>query len=306
MRKRPSIFAVVLAGAVAGSLLGRLLADSGLHLTLFEKDAEQIDTALLGKQPGPATQNVFISSTATVSNMPYNVFVRNPNLWIGSNVDLTAIGAYNTRPDGYGTKFEITAISPIHCIGSAHVIAQKGEMVNFVGADNTTYTRTVIAAVNPVGDIAICLLNQELPASVTPMRVLPPDWASYLKTGAELDLPAIFINQSNRLFCAEAAGIQANAGDPQVIYRPPSTHLRTAFNAQVISGDSSFPQMLLVNGTPAIFSLWHYGGFGAGPLVAAHYDAINKAMRQLSQKAGHACVKYQLRAANMTGIAKQP
>ena len=305
MKTRPSLFAVVLAGAFVGSLVGRLLADSGLHLTLFDKDAEAIDTALLGKQPGPLNQDVFISTTATVSNMPYNVFVRNPNLWIGSNVDLTAIGAYNTRNDSNGTKFEITAISPIHCIGSAHVIPQKGEMVNFVGSNNTTYTRTVIAAIDSGNDIAISLLNQELPPSVTPMHVLPSNWASYLKAGSELDLPAIFVNQVNWLYCAEAAGIRPDPKDPQVMYRPPSTQLRMAFNKQIISGDSSFPQMVMVNGTPAILSLWHYGGYGAGPLVAAHYDAINKAMRQLSQKAGMP-VKYQLRAVDMTGIAKGP
>ncbi len=303
MRKRPSFLAVVLAGAFVGSLIGRVLADAGVHLTLRESDEEEIDSALVGKQPGPTVQNVYISQTATVSNMPYNVFVRNPNLWIGTNVDLTAIGAYNTRNDAYGTKFEITAISPIHCIGSAHVAAPVGEMIDFVGADNTTHTRTVVASLNPVDDIEIYLLNQELPPTVTPMRVLPRDWSGYLRAGTELDLPAIFINQNNRLFCAEAASIQAGA-DPLVIYHPPSTLLRAAFNAQVISGDSSFPQMVMVNGVPAILSLWHFGGYGAGPLVAAHYDAINQAMRALSRKFSLP-PKYQLQPVDMTGIVQE-
>jgi hypothetical protein len=302
-RKRPNFLAVLLAGAFVGGLIGRALADSGAHLTLAEGDEEQIDTALLGKQPGPAVQSVYISTTATVSNMPYNVFIRNTGLWIGSKVDLTAIGAYNTRSDAYGTKFEITAISPLHCLGSAHVAARPGEMVNFVGSDSKTCTRTVVAALNPVGDIEVYLLNQALPPSVKPMHVLPRDWARYLRPGIELDLPVIFINQQNWLYCAEAAGIQATA-DPLVVYRAPSTRLRLAFNAQVISGDSSFPQMVLVNGVPAILSLWHFGGFGAGPLVAAHYDAINTAMRQLSQKFSQP-VRYQLRPVDMTGIAKQ-
>jgi hypothetical protein len=304
MRKRPSLFAVLVAGGFVGSLIGRALADAGLHLTLLESDEEAIDSALVGKQPGPATQNVYISTTASVSNMPYNVFVRNPNLWIGTNVDLTAIGAYNTRNDAYGTKFEITAISPIHCIGSTHVVAPVGEMVNFVGSDNKTFTRTVVASQNAADDIQVYLLNQELPPSVTPMRVLPRNWADYLRPGRELGLPVIFIKQGNQLFCAEAAGVQTSA-NPLVIYRPPSTLLRTAFNSQVISGDSSFPEMVLVRGVPAILSLWHFGGYGAGPLVAAHYDAINAAMRRLSQKFSLP-PQYQLRPVDMTGIEPGP
>jgi hypothetical protein len=303
MKSRPSLFAVLLAGAFAGSLLGTVLADSGVHLTLLESDEEAIDTALEDKQPGPAYQNVYISSKASVTNMEANVFVRNPDVWIGTNVDLTAIAAFNTRADAYGTKFEITAVSPIHCIGAAHVASKPGEKFNFVGADNVTVTRTIAAALNPVGDVEVYLLDRELPRSVTPMHMMPRNWASYLHPGAELGLPVIFVNQRNWLYCAEAAGITAG-NDPLVVYRAPLGHVRQAFNAQVISGDSSFPEMVLVNGTPAILSLWHFGGYGAGPLEAAHFDAINTAMQKLSRQAGLA-TNYQLRAVSMKGIAKE-
>jgi hypothetical protein len=303
MRRKPSLLAVLLAGAFVGSLLGRVLADSGVHLTLLESDEEAIDIALEDKQPGPAVQSVYISSTANVTNMEANAFVRNPNLWVGTNVDLTAIAAYNTRADSYGTKFEITAISPIHCIGAAHVAVKPGERFNFVGADNLTVTRTIAAALNPVDDVEVYLLDRELPRSVTPMHMLPRDWAGYLRQGTELGLPVIFINQRNWLYCAEAAGITPG-NDPLVVYRAPLGRSRQAFNTQVISGDSSFPDLVLVNGTPAILSLWHFGGYGAGPLEAAHFDVINAAMQKLSEQAGLS-TNYQLRPVSMKGIAKQ-
>ena len=254
------------------------------------------------KQPGADTQNVYTGQTAAVTHMAGNIFARNRNLWIGPKVDLTAIAAYNTGGDSYGTKFEITAISPLHCLGAAHAAAKIGEVFNFVGADNTTVTRTVIARLNPVDDIEVYLLNQPLPSSVTPMSILPRDWASYLRPATPLHLPVLFINQANRLYCAEAFGI-ASGKEPQVIYQAPTTPGRVAFNTQVISGDSSFPEMMLVNGTPAILSLWHFGGYGAGPLEPAHFDAINAAMRQLSQQ-GDLGSDYQLRAVSMKGIAK--
>ena len=299
MRRRPSFLAVLIAGAFLGSLIGRVLADAGVRLTLKESDEEAVDTALLGKQSGPATQNVYLHMSATISNMPDNVFVRNPDLWIGTNIDLTAIAAYNS---GSATKFEITAVSPIHCLGAAHAPAAIGTIFNFVGPDNTTVTRTVVASANPVDDIEVYLLNQKLPPSITPLRVLPPDWAAYLPPAVELDLPAVFINQGNQLFCAEAAGIRPGP-NPLVVYRPPSTRMRAAFNTQIISGDSSFPEIVLVHGVPALLSTWHFGGYGAGPLIAAHEDAINTAMRQLSTKFGTAA-PYQLQPVDLTGIEK--
>jgi hypothetical protein len=300
--KRPSLFVGLLAGAFVGCLLGHAQADAGAAQTLIENDRQAIDAALEGKQPGPVTQNVYIGQTASVAHMGYNVFARNPNLWIGPKVDLTAIAAYNTRGDSFGTKFEITAISPMHCLGAHHCALQKGVVLNFVGADNTTITRTVVTSVNPVDDVEVYLLNQPLPPSVTPMSILPRDWAHYLRPGTPLHLPAIFINQNNQLFCAEAYGISAGS-NPQVLYQAPSTSQRLAFNKQVISGDSSFPQLVLVNGTPAILSLWHFGGYGGGPLEAAHFDAINAAMRQLSRQGGLG-MNYQLRPVSMKGIAK--
>jgi hypothetical protein len=301
MKKRPLIFRALWVCVFAGFFLERTSADNAALPTLIDSDRQAIDAALGDKKPGTETQNVYIGQTASVANMGYNAFARNSNLWIGK-VDLTAISAYNTQVDAYGTKFEVTAISPMHCLGAHHCALRPGVMLNFVGADNTTVTRRVVTSLNPVDDIEVYLLNQELPPSVTPMSILPRGWAKYLRPGTPLHLPAIFINQANKLYCAEAYGI-ATGPDPQVLYQAPTTMQRVAFNTQVISGDSSFPEMVLVNGTPAILSLWHFGGYGAGPLEAAHFDQINTAMRQLSRKAGLG-TNYQLRPVSMTGIAK--
>jgi hypothetical protein len=302
MKTRLFLFAVLLAVALFGCMPRLVLADDGPRPTLAGSDTQAIDAALDDKQPGPATQSVYIGQTASAANMGYNVFARNRNLWIGSKVDLTAISAYSDQPVCFGTKFALTAISPIHCLGANHCALNIGTHLNFVGADNTTVTRSIVASLNPVGDIRVYLLNQPLPPSVTPMHILPRDWVAYLRANVPLHLPAIFINQSNLLYCAEAYGITPGP-DPQVIYQGPTTAQRVAFNTKIISGDSSFPEMVLVDGTPAILSLWHFGGYGAGPLEAAHFDAINTAMRQLSRKF-HVGTNYQLLPVSMQGTAK--
>jgi hypothetical protein len=293
---------------LAALLLGASVCTSSLSAdapTIATANTEAIDHALDGKKPSEACQNLYTQSKANVNTMFANTFVRNTNLWIGPKVDLTAISAYSNNEGSYGTKFAITAISPIHCLGAAHVNLKAGTLLNFVGVDNRTATRTVVSSTVAADDIDVYLLDSELPRTITPMKILPADWESYLQLNDESDtppVPVIFANQDNRLFCAEAARI-APGPTPMVIYHLPSTDQRRAFDHQVISGDSSFPEMLLVRGEPVILSLWHFGGFGAGPVEASQFDAINAAMHTLSQKASLS-TDYQLTAPILAGFAK--
>jgi hypothetical protein len=303
-RKKPSVLAVLLAAGFLGSFFIR--ADGpGTLPTIAAADTRAIDQALEGKTPGPSTQNLYIATTATVTNLYANTFVRNSNLWVGPKVDLTAISAYSNNEGSYGTKFAITAISPIHCLGAQHVNLKPGTMLNFVGVDNRTATRTVMASMNAADDIDVYLLDSELPRTITPMKILPANWQQYIQLNDDSDtppIPVIFANQENRLYCAEAARIIPGPTS-MVAYHLPSTSQRLAFSKQVISGDSSFPEMLLINGEPVIFTLWHFGGWGAGPLEASQFDAINAAMHTLSQKADLP-TDYQLRTPFLEGFAK--
>ena len=301
-RKKPSLLAVVLLGAFGLSFFLKA-ADPAVAPTIAESDTKAIDKLLEGKTPGPATQNLFTTVTATVTNMVSNVFVRNPHVWTGPNVDLTAVSAYDTKDDGYGTKFAITAISPIHCIGAAHANLKPGTQLNFVGVDNMTATREVVSSINVADDIDVYLLDSELPRTITPMKILPADWAKYLRLGDDSDtppIPVLFVNQADRVYCAEATRI-GKESTPMVYYHLPSTNQRAAFNTQVISGDSSFPEMLLIRGEPVLLSCWHFGGYGAGPLEASHFDEINAAMHTLSTKTGLTS-DYQLTTPNLRGF----
>jgi hypothetical protein len=307
MLRSRSLIAMLLAAGCSAGLSRPLSAQTNATvtspvLTLLETDEEEIDTALEDKQPGAATQEVYLPSNASVSTMGSNSFIRNPGIWIGPKVDLSAISAYSDKPNSFGTKFAITAISPLHCIAAAHVSMHAGDHFDFVGSDNVTVMRTIVATANPVDDITIALLNQPLPPSVRPMAILPRNWSDYLRPGIDLEMPAIFINQHNRLYLAEVEGI-TRGPSPMVVYHFPSGLVRQLFNIQIISGDSSFPEMVLVHGQPALLSLWHFGGYGAGPLEAAHYDAINAAMKKLSRQFGWPA-KYQLRPINLQGIAR--
>jgi hypothetical protein len=296
------------------AFLAVLLGASGLFVrgdgptalpTLAASDTEAIDHALEGKTPGPACQNLYTAMKASVTDMFGNTFVRNTALWIGPGVDLTAISAYSNNEGSYGTKFAITAISPIHCLGAAHVNLKPGTLLNFVGADNSTSTRKVISSVVAADDIDVYLLDAELPRTITPMKMLPADWANYLQLGDDYDtppIPVIFANQENKLYCAEAARIVPGPTS-MVMYHLPSTDPRRAFNTKIISGDSSFPEMVLIRGEPVILSCWHFGGYGAGPLEASQFDAINAAMHTLSQKASLP-TDYQLTTPLLDGFAK--
>ena len=217
---RPLLF-LLLTGILWGVLPARLPAQTAPALTLLETDEEEIDTALEDKQPGDATQQVYLPSSASPETMTSNSFIRNKGIWIGPKVDLSAISAYSDRPGSFGTKFAITAISPMHCLAAAHVAPTIGSHFNFVGSDNVTVMRTVVATLNPVDDVDVVLLNQPLPPAVHPMAILPRNWSQYLRVSTDLDMPALFINQHSKLYLAEVAGITPG-GNPLVVCHFPS------------------------------------------------------------------------------------
>ena len=87
-----------------------------------------------------------------------------------------------------GTQLGGYAVTPRHIVSARHAAYLTGDKVWFVARDNTLIERTVIAHKSPgypsilynQGDYVIGVLDEDLPASIKPLEVLPPDFYKYL------------------------------------------------------------------------------------------------------------------------------
>ena len=158
----------VIEGGVAGSARKAL--------------SDPIDTALAGANP--ATQRKLYTSQDHVTP----AYVRNTNFFLQSThaEALTCASPWNSRQAGNRAG---TAITPRHAMLAAHYPLLAGDSLRFIASDNTVITRTVVQSqrifYNGVStDGQMILLDSDLPASITPCKLFPDGYETYLPAGA--------------------------------------------------------------------------------------------------------------------------
>jgi hypothetical protein len=234
-----------------------------------EVDSE-IDTRISGETPAAAVP-LFTTRTPGTST-----YVRNVGCW-GADIDLTPYAAYNSETVAYQPGVGgITLITPRHVIGATHTgHPSVGTTYHFVTADNTVCSRTVTAATS-IGttDVRIGLLSSAVDAGIDFCRVLPDSWAAKLPTLSTRHLACARINREQKLVVHELHSLSAWAN-----FQTPRDATRATFNITPVSGDSSSPLFLVINGEMVLLTTL-YSPTG-GTSVIGQRSAINAAITSL-------------------------
>jgi hypothetical protein len=285
----------------------------------------------------PTNEQMFAASiplwstgTATVwtnASTASGTFARNANCWLSVSAypSLTAIVvlddndpagilSHGGTTNSYGFCDGGAAISPRHVIGVGHSWYPPGTRLVFIDSLGNSVTNSVIAGIQSVAgtDIAISLLASDLPSSIVPFKVLPPDFGRWLPTVTNhAQIPAIVCNQQQLLL----PKIWAGSADPlwghswSLFYNPAFTStwvptnaldLYTAQAGGITGGDSGHPLMTIIGTNLVLLNLITYPGLGVS--IAYNYDAVNAAMHQLSTNNGLSS-DYQLTPADLSAYS---
>lgn len=253
------------AGQTVESIYGTVSGSLRAHLD------SQVDSRIAGKTvaalPIYSTQNHAAAS-----------YVRNVNCW-AYGVDLTPLSPWNSTG---GAQMAGTLISPRHMLVATHYQPSTGATVRFVAADNTVVTRTItatqsltiISGYHP--DFTVCLLDSDVPGTISFCRVLPDNWEDYLPSLSELEIPTVGTDQEEKLLIMEM-------GQPTAYCQMlrPATASRSTFNETVIGGDSGNPCCLLIAGKLVLLTVWTHSGSGDGSFITPQRTSINAAMTSL-------------------------
>jgi hypothetical protein len=237
--------------------------------SLAQHCIDQIDSRLSGQMP------VFLQQDGTT-------FIRNPACWAAS-INLTCASPWNSTG---GLQRAGTLISPRHVLFCEHYGFRPAvnATIKFVTQANEVVSRTITAlathpeytAVGFYPDIAIGVLDADVPESISFAEVLPADWQDYLPSVSTLNpIPALRLNRLERASVADLR--QKISG--RFWLQPPAT--RFEYYESLVTGDSGNPAFLVVNGKPVLLGTFTYGGPGSGTSVSAHIDAINSMMSSL-------------------------
>ena len=216
-------------------------------------------------------------------------YMRNTSSWCYDlRQQMTCISPWNSD-NGVGKAG--TAITAQHIITAKHVHLAVGASVRFITANNVIVSKFIRGlAETPNSDIAVLTLDSPLPASITPCKILPDNYPSYLSYLDQGRPPVMMLDKEEKALVGELRSIGSG-----VLLVIPAIHTkRLEFYEDIITGDSGNPVFLILNETPfetlVLLTTFLSGyGFtesaGGGPfstaailnslIVAADADVVN-------------------------------
>lgn len=179
-----------------------------------------------------------------------STITRNPTNILHQLNGVTGLVAWNSRTNG--KQFGGVAITPRHVLCSAHAPFSAGDRLYFVDRSNNVWPALIHAVVIPYGiaydegDYAICLLDEDLPDEIEPIKLLPLDGFTKF--------------DDNRL-TVDNDYISTGENESYVVYTNQQKHTNITRMSQVQFGD-------LIDPDPNNFTFGGYGEFNTSGLVA--------------------------------------
>lgn len=256
--------------------------------SLAREVQDAIDLRIEGKDPAAASP-LFAAGDRIVE--------WNAQCWAADLAwHLTALSVWNSQD---GPRRAGVLISPRHLLFAAHFPVAAGSMVQFIAADGAVVQRTLTALkVHPefkpnYPDIAIGVLDADVPPSISFVKVLPDDWRRNILS--PVGLPVLSFDQWDRAGVRDVAVI----GEQSIVYREPQSPGRAALYHPLIVGDSGKPAFWIIGNELVLLNVWTGGGAGSGTWLVPQKAAINAMMKELGGG-------YQLTDIDLSGFPSYP
>ena len=212
-----------------------------------------------------------------------NGLQKNENSW-AYDIDLSCASPWN----GWHAMCEAgVLLTRRHVLFAKHYLFQYGEgdrRLYFRPRNGGVYSGVVIATnVSMHTDIAVALLGEEVPDSISSATILPANYADYIGDGK--GLPMLTLDYQEQALVHDVVAFPVRQGN--VAARYPVTPLRFTNTEPIVVGDSGNPRFLVIESTPILVStLWMGPNSAAsGPFVTAWRNEIQALIDELSQGA---------------------
>ena len=209
-----------------------------------------------------------------VANGEHGVFIENPDFW-AKGIDFSCVSPWNS----HGRQCRAgTAVSARHVVFAHHFPIQVGAYITFVDNDGRTVKRR-LDNVKRVGDsdLAVGLLDVDLPKTVKPAYVLPKDFTNYV--GYANAFPVVVFDQEEKALIREIPSVYRVASAVQSL-RKPKGELRRRFYEKIMEGDCGDPAFLVVRGGVILLATID-SVTGASPSVFVLCEGVQRAMDEL-------------------------
>lgn len=221
-------------------------------------------------------------------------FIRNETCWLNgvSNISCFSpaqLSGANWRQRGG------TLVTKKHFILGKHFQFTVGFPIIFVDNNNNVIRRNLVSYAYDTAatDIAVGLLDAEVPDNIKVAKVLPSNYEKYI--GYPQDLLSISLDQEEKASVTVWEGLLNNIGTGglyQYVYIQPLNNNSlpkyiqySAFSETSVVGDSGNPLFIIIDNDLVMIGYWHT--YISGPFLSFRYDAINTLINTLSPDEGY-------------------
>lgn len=248
-----------------------------------------VDSRIEGLEASDTTQLIYSTQDHVTPQ-----YVRSATCW-AADINLTCVSPWNS---GNAHLWAGTAITPRHIAHAQHAFVADGSTIRFITMDGTVVERTVSSGMQ-IGttDLRISLLSADLPATITPAKVLPDNWELYMD---EIRAPVLLFNQEERVSVADILHIRPGGGalGSDIQIQIPVDAQRLEFHVERVGGDSGNPVFLIVGNEPVLLFCFQTSVWGT-TLIEDNRAAVAAAIETLGAF-GHSLQSFEFPVSTIT------
>jgi hypothetical protein len=214
-------------------------------------------------------------------------FPRNSSCWLNGVTNISCFSPGQLSGANWWQRSG-TLISPRHILLAKHftiALLPGGTPILFVDDSGNVITRKLIRYEFDTTDIAIGLLDSDIPPSIKFAKVLPKNYTTYLDIAQSNPiLYGVAIDQQEKAIAKHISYIQnyttGGVTIPNIIVISlNSNDVLFSFTETLITGDSGNPGFLIIDNELVVLTTWWTAS--SGPFITTRYDTVNALMSKL-------------------------
>lgn len=235
------------------------------------------------------------------------IWVRNPNCWLNGVSNISCFSPAQMSGANWWQRGG-TLITRKHVLFAKHfvtsILPNGGTPLIFVDENNNAIRRNIIQYGDDTYDIAIALLDSEVPSNIKIAKVLPKNYKDYISSGLPnsdvqdfglFGLVGVALDQeekaliktsstvSNSLIAFDNFGTSSGSMNPY-----------PEWTENIIVGDSGNPVFYIIDNELVVLTTWWTPT--SGPFITSRYDQVNAIIENLSPGEGYSLTPVDLQS----------
>lgn len=254
---------------------------------------------LVNKDPS-TDRNVY-----SVQNPYYNnyqgQFIRNPNCWLNGVTNISCFSPAQLSGAPWWQRGG-TLITRKHVLFATHfvvgILPNGGTPLIFVDDNNNVIKRNIIEYGYDTNerDIAIALLDEEVPSNIKIAKVLPPNYTDFMTIAPSFAKLAVVLDQEEKAILKILTNLSSYdaLGNGVIVQDVVINNIGALnnfyndyinFSENIVVGDSGNPIFLIIDNELVVLST--FLTVTGGPFITNRYNEINNIIENLSPGGGY-------------------